>query len=130
MLGLARRWHLLPWPRAATGLRQPVHVDDLAQAVMQCLERPETAAGNFDLPGGETLSFAAMLKRSASALAPGVRLLPTPLWAFGLTLKIAARSSGQTVSARGIVQRLTSDQLFDAEPARLAFGYVPRRFSP
>jgi nucleoside-diphosphate-sugar epimerase len=130
MLGLARRWRLLPWPRAAIGLRQPVHVDDLAWAVMQCLERPETAGRSFDLPGGETLSVAAMLKRSASVLAPEVRLMPTPLWAFGLVLKIATRSSGQAVSARGIVQRLTHDQLFDAEPARLAFGYVPRRFSP
>jgi len=130
MLGLARRWRMLPWPRAAIGLRQPVHVDDLAGAVMQCLQRSETAGHSFDLPGGETLSVAAMLKRSARVLAPEVRLLPAPLWAFGLALKIAARSSGQTISARGIVQRLTCDQLFDAEPARLAFGYAPRRFSP
>jgi nucleoside-diphosphate-sugar epimerase len=130
MLALARRWRLLPWPYSATGLRQPVHVEDLARALLQCLERPETAGHSFDLPGGETLTFAAMLKRSARVLAPEVRLLPTPLWAFGLALKIAARASGQSVSAPGIVRRLTRDQLFDAEPARLAFGYDPRRFSP
>ena len=130
MLGLARRWRLLPWPRAAIGLRQPVHVDDLAGAVMQCLQRPETAGRCFDLPGGETLSVATMLKRGASVLAPEVHLLPMPLWAFGLALKIAARSSGEAASARGIVQRLRHDQLFDAGPAHEAFGYVPRRFSP
>jgi nucleoside-diphosphate-sugar epimerase len=130
MLAMARRWRLLPWPRGATGLRQPVHVDDLATAVLRCLQRPQTAGRSFDLPGGETLSVAAMLDRSARALAPEVTLLPMPLWAFGLALAIAARASGRPGSARGIVQRLTCDQLFDAEPARLAFDYSPRRFSP
>jgi nucleoside-diphosphate-sugar epimerase len=130
MLALARRWHLLPWPRAATGLRQPVHVDDLATAVLRCLERPQTAGRSFDLPGGEILSVAAMLERSARALAPEVRLLPVPLWAFGLAMTIAARASGRAGSTRGIAQRLTCDQVFDAEPARVAFGYVPRPFTP
>lgn len=130
MLAMARRWRLLPWPYSAHGLRQPVHVDDLASAVLCCLERPETAGQEFDLPGGEALSVAAMLKRSANALAPEVHLLPVPLWAFGLALKIAARASGQTTSASGIVRRLQRDQLFDAGPAARAFGYAPRRFSP
>lgn len=130
MLALARRCRLLPWPRAATGLRQPVHVEDLASAVLRCLEQPDTAGRNFDLPGGETLSVATMLERSARVLAPEVHLLPTPLWVFGLALKLAARTSGRTGSMRGIVQRLTRDQLFDDGPARRAFGYNPRHFMP
>jgi nucleoside-diphosphate-sugar epimerase len=130
LLALARRWRMLPLPRAATGLRQPVHVEDLASAVLQCLQQPNTRDCSFDLPGGETLSFAAMLERSAKAQAPDARRVPVPLWAFGLALNIAARSSGRLVSARGIVERLRRDQLFDAEPARLAFDYAPRRFSP
>ena len=130
MLAMARRWRLLPWPRGAIGLRQPVHVEDLALAVLACLERSETAGCSFDLPGGETLSVATMLARSAKALAPEALLLPMPLWAFGLAVKFAARASGQTTALRGIVQRLRRNQLFDAEPARRAFGYQPRRFSP
>lgn len=130
LLALARRWRLMPWPRAATGLRQPVHVDDLAVAVSRCLERPGTAGCDFDLPGGESLSVAAMIARSARALAPEVRLLPTPLWAFGLALTAALRRSGTATSALGIVRRLRRDQVFDAQPARSAFDYRPRPFSP
>lgn len=131
MLALARRWRVLPWPRAASGLRQPVHADDLARALLQCLDRPEQTQGrSFDLPGGEGLSVAAMLARSAGAQAPDARLLPVPLWLFGLALAIAARASGRPVSARGIVDRLKRDQVFDVEPARRAFAYEPRRFMP
>jgi len=130
MLAMARRWRVLPWPFSATGLRQPVHADDLARAVLQCLDRPETAGHCFDLPGGEQLTVAAMLKRSARVLAPDAYLLPVPTWAFGLALKAAARASAQPVSVRGIIQRLKRDQLFDAEPARHAFGFSPRSFSP
>src|SRR5690606_7319368 len=38
--GLAQRWHRFPLPRRATGLRQPVHVDDLALAALACLDQP------------------------------------------------------------------------------------------
>jgi hypothetical protein len=98
--------------------------------VLRCLEQPDTAGSSFDLPGGETLTVAAMLERSARSLAPQVRLLPTPLWVFGLAMTLAARVSGRTGPVRGIVRRLKRDQLFDGEPARLAFGYDPRPFRP
>jgi nucleoside-diphosphate-sugar epimerase len=130
LLALAQRWRWLPWPRAATGLRQPVHVDDLAAAVLACLDRPETAGRSFDLPGGEALSVAAMLERSVKAQVPNARCVPVPLWMFGLALALAARFSARPMFARGVAARLRSDQVFDAEPARAAFGYAPRRFSP
>jgi nucleoside-diphosphate-sugar epimerase len=130
LLALARRWRLLPWPRAATGLRQPVHVDDLASAVLRCLQTPTTAGHDFDLPGAEALTVAAMLERSVKAQVPNAHCVPVPLWFFGLALKWAARYSAKNVTARGIVARLRTDQLFDSRPARAAFGFAPRRFAP
>lgn len=128
LAGLARRWRLLPWPAGATGLRQPVHVADVAAAVLQCRERAASHGRGFDLPGGETLDFEAMVRRTLARQAPGARLLRLPGGLFRLALAAAAlvgRGGGS-----GWLLRLRRDQVADALEARAAFGYSPRGFEP
>jgi nucleoside-diphosphate-sugar epimerase len=129
LLAFGRRWGFVLLPRSATGLRQPVHVGDVAAAVLQCLEQPACAGHAFDLPGGETLAFIAMVRRVLARQAPGCRLLLLPTAWFRLALRVAARLRRAPFNA-GMLARLHDDQLADAEPARLAFGYQPRRFEP
>jgi nucleoside-diphosphate-sugar epimerase len=40
-----------------------VHADDLAGAALAALDAPGAADRAFDLPGGETLSYRAMVER-------------------------------------------------------------------
>src|SRR5690606_38731798 len=49
-LARRRRWMLLP--SGATGLRQPVHVDDLAVAAIAAQASPAATGRAYDLPGG------------------------------------------------------------------------------
>lgn len=126
----ARRWRVLPLPTNARGLRQPVHVDDVAAAVLACLDRPaETTGRAFDLPGGETLRFDAMLHRTLQAQAPGTRLLRVPGVIFTLGIA-AARALGHPVPPPGVLARLAQDQISDPSVAYRAFGYAPGRFRP
>ena len=126
----ARRWGVLPMPWNATGLRQPVHVDDVAAAVLACLDRPLGSSGKaFDLPGRETMSFETMLRRTLVARAPGARLLRLPPFLFGIAAALAALA-GRPVPGRGALARVALDQLADPGPARVAFGYDPGRFRP
>src|SRR5690606_21659551 len=48
---LARRLRGFALPSDATGLRQPVHVDDLAAAAMACLDAPATHGRAYAVPG-------------------------------------------------------------------------------
>jgi nucleoside-diphosphate-sugar epimerase len=130
LVAFARRRGWLPLPWHARGLRQPVHVDDLAAAVVACLRAPQPIDAAFDLPGGEALPFAAMLARTLAVHAPGARLvrMPTPLFRLGLA--VAGARLGTTVSPAGFVARVDRDQVFDAAPARAALGYAPRAFAP
>lgn len=126
----ARRWGVLPMPWNATGLRQPVHVDDVATAVLACLDQPLSTAGKaFDLPGRETMSFEAMLRRTLAARAPGARLLRLPPFLFGIAAWLVALS-GRPTPGPGTRARVALDQLADPGPARTAFGYDPGRFRP
>lgn len=127
---MARRrgWFLLP--RGASGLRQPVHVDDLAATAVAAL-RVEGAAGRgYDLPGGETLAYREMVARVLAALDPPARLLelPAPLFAaIVAVLRAGGRLQGFGAGAQA---RLRQDLVFDGAPAAAALGHAPRPFRP
>ena len=122
----ARRSRWLPWPKSATGLREPVHVDDVARALLACLDAEDSHGRGFDLPGGEALGFDAMVERMLSRHAPGARLLRLPDAFFRAGAGLAGKSEG----AKGWLWRARRDQLADATPARECFGYAPRAFEP
>lgn len=130
MARFAARRGWLPIPAGATGLRQPVHVDDLAQAALAVLASPATSARIYALPGGETLPFREMAARTLAALPSRPRLLelPAPLFA---ALAAVARATGRGPALGGsAIARLREDLVFDAAAARADFGYAPRRFDP
>lgn len=130
IVGLARRWKVLPLPLRAGGLRQPVHVEDVAAAVLGALRSRSACPGFFDLPGGETLAFDVMVARALAAGAPEARLvrLPGPLFRAGVGL---LRSLGRLDAAgSGVLARLDRDLAYDPEPARIALGHYPRGFQP
>ena len=121
-------WCVLP--RRANGLRQPVHVHDLAQAALDAV-RASAARGNaYALPGGETLPYREMVQRVLATLSPPPRLveLPMPLFRHGLRL-LQRRGIARGLSLDA-VERMRRDLVFDAGPAARDFGYAPRDFQP
>ncbi|HEY5970514.1 MAG TPA: NAD-dependent epimerase/dehydratase family protein [Pseudoxanthomonas sp.] len=127
---LARRTGFFVLPRDANGLRQPVHVDDLADAVLAVVEADATEGRGYALPGGETLGYAQMVERTLVSLQPPARLIcvPAPLFKAALSgAKLFGRMQGMNEAA---VARMREDLVFDAEPARRDFGYAPRAFNP
>lgn len=130
LVALARRWRCLPVPSTAKGLRQPVHVDDVAAAIDACLDSPaaQTAGRAFDLPGAEALAFDAMVRRSLERHAPGAIVLVVP----GFLFRTAARLAEFLGKGPGLgnLSRVAGDQTADASAARLAFGYQPGPFRP
>ena len=127
---LARRWRLFPLPRDAVGLRQPVHVDDLALAALAAQASLDAHDRAYALPGGEALPYREMVARVLSTLDPPARVLPLPAPRFRCALAVA-RMTGTTRGFGGAATaRLHEDLVFDAGPARDDFGYAPRAFAP
>lgn len=123
---LARRWHALPLPRGATGLRQPVHAQDLAVCAMAAAMRPASRSKRYDLPGGETLSWREMVQRTVTCLSPVPPLLPLPDFTFAIASRLGLlRNFGP-----GVIARLREDLVFDAGPAMIDLAYAPRPFAP
>lgn len=127
---IAHRTRLFPLPRRATGLRQPVHVADLAAAAAACLEAPAAFDRAFDLPGGETLPYRDMVRRVLRVIEPPAHLVELPLPIFEGAVRLARSRGLATGFGDAAIERMRRDLVFDATPARDAFGYAPRAFAP
>lgn len=114
----ARRWHLLPVPLGASGLRQPVHADDIACACISARANAMTFGRVYALGGGERLRFDAMLARIAQTPSRRAVKISVPV---GI-LRIVARGRA------GALSRLRVDLIADNAPAVRDFGYAPRAF--
>ncbi|MDQ2703293.1 MAG: NAD-dependent epimerase/dehydratase family protein, partial [Pseudomonadota bacterium] len=90
----ARRLGWLPVPRGADGMRQPVHVDDLAVAAIAACDAPAACGNDYDLPGGEALPWRAMVERTLATMAPPPRVLTLSAPLFALAVR-CARMLGQ-----------------------------------
>ncbi len=126
----ARRRGWMVLPVGGTGLRQPVHVDDVAEAVLRCLERPQTIGHAYDLPGGERLTASAMFQRALRKHAPACHLWHVPEWLFRFAVTIAGGIGLSRVSSRGFLARLGGDQVADRQPVENALGLQLRAFEP
>ena len=130
IVGMARRWGRFVLPRRSDGLRQPVHVQDLADAAFAASAAPVTHGRSYDLPGGETLAYRDMVKRVLACLDPPPALLELPMPLFRLALDAAQARGIATDLSDAAVARMREDMLFDSAPAQRDFGYAPRRFNP
>ncbi len=127
---LAQRSGAFVLPGQATGLRQPVHVEDLAQAALDVVAQPATWQRSYALGGGEVLSYREMVARVLGALRPPARLYRVPTPAFALALAVAHRLGRLRGMNAAALARMRDDLVFDLEPARRDFGYAPRGFRP
>jgi nucleoside-diphosphate-sugar epimerase len=127
---VAHRLRAFPLPRRANGLRQPVHVDDLADAAVACVAAAGAHDRVFDTPGAETLPYREMVRRVLAVLVPPAHLVELPLPMFELALRMARSRGIATGFGDAAVERMRRDLVFDASPAREAFGYAPRMFLP
>jgi nucleoside-diphosphate-sugar epimerase len=120
---------VVPVPGGGRQLQQPVHVADLADAVLTAVERPEAAGRRYDVAGPAPLMFADVLRASAAAVGGRVHLVNVPLAPV-----IALTRSYERMSRRPRIrveqwQRLAEDKAFPIDAAALDLGYAPRPFA-
>lgn len=124
------RWRIFPQVPGASGLRQPVHAADLADACLAAADAPETHARIYELGGGERLTFATMLDRVRHSLPVSVLPVPIPLFAARTAVKIARLHPRGRAIPTAAVARLRRDLVADDLQARTDLGWTPRAFAP
>jgi uncharacterized protein YbjT (DUF2867 family) len=119
----------IPVPSGGGRLQQPVHVVDLAGAVLAAVERAQAAGQCYDVAGPEPLTFAELLTTAAAAVGSRVRLVPVPLApVIGLTRGYERVSRRPRIRAEQW-QRLAEDKAFAVGAAARDLDYAPRSFA-
>jgi nucleoside-diphosphate-sugar epimerase len=129
LLPLLRRAAVLPVPGTGGCLHQPVHVGDVADAVLAALERPAAIGSLYNVAGPEPLPFAELLRTCARTVGSRTRLVSVPL------APLVTLARGYEVLSRHPrirpeqLRRLAEDKAFPIDAAIRDLGYAPRSFS-
>lgn len=124
------RFGFFPLFGAAQGLRQPIHVEDVAAACAAALQSARAANHAYDLSGAERLTYREMVARVFDAMGKPARFVTVPLAVFRLAvmcLRIWPRFRNWSAA---MAERMNADQVFDHAEAIRDLGISPRPFQP
>ena len=125
---LIRQLGFFPVAAPASGLRQPLHADDLAAACVAALDA--TTSDSYELAGAERLSYRAMVERIFAAQGQEPRVLPLPLALYRSAIVLARMLPRYRGLTPEVADRMNQDMVFDYAPAARDLGFRPRGFAP
>ncbi len=122
------RWPIIPVPGEGARLIQPVHVDDLADAIVAALDSEAAAEQAYNVSGRSPLSFADTIVTAARAVGRRGRRLHIPLGPVCFTLRTLERLGLRLPIREEQVLRLDEDKVFDHVAAARDLEFAPRAF--
>ena len=122
LAALLRRTRVMPLPNGGRALVQPIHQDDVTQALIAALAHDWDGPHSLVIAGPEPVRYADFVRAVADAAGtPRTLILSFPaallIWLAKLTGGKAARPDE--------IRRLTEDKAFDIGPARQVLGLSP-----
>lgn len=128
LLRWLNRFPVMPAPLGGRTPQQPVHVDDLVDAILASLDRPVAARREYDVGGPEPITLAQVIHESARALGKPAWILPLPLAPGHAAAVLARRLHVPFPVSPEQVLRLAESKAVDIRPARADLGFTPRDF--
>ena len=124
-----QRWGFLPVPARQTGLRQPVHVDDVVQAVLQVINQPAAFNKVYEIGGRDCLDVHQLAKRIFTDNQMTVRIIYIPIWLLTMALMLLKVLWPGLDWSPALLRRAALDQVVDNQAAIQDFQYAPRPFT-
>jgi nucleoside-diphosphate-sugar epimerase len=129
LLPLLRRAAALPVPATGGCLHQPVHVGDVADAVLAAVQRSAAIGSLYNVAGPEPLPFTELLRTCARAVGSRTRLVPVPLAPLVTLARCYELLSRHPRIRPEQLRRLAEDKAFPIDAAIRDLGYAPRSFA-
>ncbi len=122
------RFHFFPILGSACGLRQPIHVSDVATACKAAMESDSAKNRAYNISGAEIVSYREMVKRIFEALDIRPRFLSIPLWLFAAGMATVRLLPSFRTWSSAMVERMNHNMEFDHDEASHDFDFKPRGF--
>ena len=128
MIKFLRRSPVILVPGDGRSRQQPVHVEDLARAIVDSLEVGATFGRSYNLSGAEAITFNELIDQTCRAL--GVRRVKVhvPLGPALLASRLLKLLQTKPWIKEEQLLRLNEDKSFEHAEARRDFGFDPRTF--
>ncbi len=123
-----KKFGFFPLINGSQGRRQPVHAEDLAIASLRAIDNPQSFGKAYNLCGGETLTYQAMVRRIAQAIHIRAILVDIPLPVLKGIIKVAALIPRFRHLNTEMATRISRDMCFDNQNAAQELGFNPRVF--
>lgn len=124
-----RRFRVFPLLGQGTGLRQPVHAQDLADACVAALETPASFGKAYNLAGARRLSYRRMVEEIFLFQGLTPRFVTLPAWLIQGCIRWARAIPRFRNLSPELATRMQTDMCFDSDEARVDFGFDPRPFA-
>ncbi|PSJ17400.1 NAD-dependent epimerase/dehydratase family protein [Nitrosomonas supralitoralis] len=128
MMRFIRRFGFFPVFGPALGLRQPIHAEDVAVACYKVLHALNLVNRSYNLVGGETLTYRAMVYRVFAALHQSPRILTIPRWFFQIVIWGIRWLPRYRYWTTAMAERMNQDLNFDGSDLQQDLNFFPRAF--
>lgn len=128
LLRYLQRFPVIPVFGSGEHLQQPVHVEDLAGAIVAAVDRPVTYGKAYNISGKEPITYNELLDLAAQALGRRVVKIRVPLNLAVQVLRFYEKVSRKPLLKAEQVLRLNEDKAFSHEDAARDLGFSPRSF--
>lgn len=128
MQRFAKRYSFLPIPAQSFGLRQPVHVADVASAVLLVLQSQASIGQIYELGGAEQLTIEQLAQRIFIDNQRNPRVIAVPLVFLRMGIIFMRYFKGRADWSPALLERAKQNQLADNTKACADFNYAPRKF--
>jgi nucleoside-diphosphate-sugar epimerase len=129
LIRFLRRYPVIPVPGNGKSLQQPIHVEDLAGAIVDCLSAETTIGKAYNISGAQPITFDEVIASACQSLGVRRMIVHIPLrpalWA-GKVLSLVQRKPW--IKEEHLL-RLNEDKCFDHGDATRDFGFTPRDFA-
>lgn len=124
-----QRFPLLPIFGTGNYLQQPIHVDDVAMAIVQCLQQPTTIGKAYNIAGQKALSYNEVIDTVSRELGKNILKLHIPTGLVVPPLKLIESTGLRLPLKAEQIQRLNEDKAFAYDEAAADFDFQPRDFA-
>ncbi len=130
IVSLIKKFKFFPVWNNGKGLRQPIHAEDIATAIVQSLNCEKTFGSIYVLSGGNILTYKEMVEALFLSMGKKPRIVNLPYFILAGTIASLSLIPKFRYLNTEMVSRINDDLSFDHEKAKQDFGFSPRSFTP
>jgi nucleoside-diphosphate-sugar epimerase len=124
-----RRFGFFPVIGKAHGLRQPIHVNDVAKACTAAMHASNIENRSYNISGADTLQYRHMITQVFTAMRRSPVLLPVPLMVFQICLFLLKLVPRYRSWNSAMAERMNQDLVFEHSAATRDFAFSPKGFN-